>query len=111
MNNNYSITLRVPLISTLLGVAFIVLKLCEAITWKWIWVVSPFWIPIGIWIVGFIVWLIIKVIQYIIETIQDNKRYKDTLGSYGSTVHWIPELKIMVDDTGHELGYKQEENS
>lgn len=29
---------------TLLGVAFVVLKLCEIITWNWIWVLAPFWI-------------------------------------------------------------------
>lgn len=23
---------------------FIVLKLCHVITWRWIWVLSPFWI-------------------------------------------------------------------
>jgi membrane glycosyltransferase len=30
--------------TTLLGVAFIILKLCKVITWSWIWVLSPFWI-------------------------------------------------------------------
>lgn len=28
----------------LLAVAFIVLKLCGIITWKWIWVLSPIWV-------------------------------------------------------------------
>jgi phosphoglycerol transferase MdoB-like AlkP superfamily enzyme len=32
----------------LLGVAFIVLKLCKVINWSWWWVTGPFWIPIGI---------------------------------------------------------------
>lgn len=32
----------------LLGVAFIVLKLCKVINWSWWWVTAPFWIPIGI---------------------------------------------------------------
>lgn len=27
---------------------FIVLKLCNLITWSWIWVLSPFWIPLGV---------------------------------------------------------------
>ena len=30
----------------LLQVAFIVLKLCGVINWKWIWVLAPTWIPI-----------------------------------------------------------------
>lgn len=33
---------------SLLGVAFIVLKLIGYITWSWWWVLAPFWIPIGI---------------------------------------------------------------
>lgn len=32
----------------LLLVAFIVMKLCGVITWSWWWVLSPFWIPLGI---------------------------------------------------------------
>lgn len=29
----------------LLGIAFIVLKLVGVISWPWIWVLSPLWIP------------------------------------------------------------------
>ena len=29
----------------LLTVAFIVMKLCNVITWSWWWVLSPVWIP------------------------------------------------------------------
>lgn len=28
----------------LLGLIFIVLKLCKVIDWSWVWVLSPFWI-------------------------------------------------------------------
>ena len=31
----------------ILGLIFITLKLTETITWSWLWVLSPFWIPIG----------------------------------------------------------------
>lgn len=31
--------------SSLLGIAFIILKLCGVINWSWLWVLSPFWIP------------------------------------------------------------------
>lgn len=30
---------------SLLTIAFIVLKLCNVITWSWWWVLSPLWIP------------------------------------------------------------------
>ena len=32
----------------LLGVAFVVLKLCGVINWSWWWVTAPFWIPSAI---------------------------------------------------------------
>lgn len=31
----------------LLGVLFVALKLTEEITWPWLWVLSPFWLPIA----------------------------------------------------------------
>ena len=34
--------------SGLLTIVFIVLKLCEVITWSWIWVLSPLWISIAL---------------------------------------------------------------
>lgn len=35
----------------LLLIAFIVLKLCKVINWSWWWVLSPIWIPIGLWFI------------------------------------------------------------
>jgi hypothetical protein len=32
-------------ITGLLGIAFIVLKLCKVIAWSWWWVTAPFWVP------------------------------------------------------------------
>jgi len=32
----------------LLAIAFIVLKLCDVITWSWWWVLSPLWIGFAI---------------------------------------------------------------
>ena len=31
---------------SLLGVAFIVLKVMGYITWSWVWVLAPFWLPL-----------------------------------------------------------------
>lgn len=47
------------LLSTLLLVAFIVLKLCHVIEWSWLWVLSPLWIPLAlttIIIAGVAIW-------------------------------------------------------
>lgn len=32
----------------LLGVAFVILKLCHVIEWSWVWVTAPFWGPVAI---------------------------------------------------------------
>lgn len=44
----------------LLALVFIVLKLIGVITWSWVWVLSPIWIPFVLWVL--IVVLIYKVI-------------------------------------------------
>lgn len=36
------------LIAGMLGVAFVVLKLCKVIDWSWWWVLLPFWLPMAI---------------------------------------------------------------
>lgn len=33
---------------SLLTIAFIVLKLCGVISWSWLWVLAPLWIPIAL---------------------------------------------------------------
>jgi hypothetical protein len=35
-------------VTGLLGVAFVVLKLCSVINWSWWWVLAPFWIPLAL---------------------------------------------------------------
>ena len=42
----------------LLTIVFIVLKLLKVISWSWLWVLAPLWIPIAILIVLFIIALI-----------------------------------------------------
>lgn len=44
---------------TLLGIAFIVLKLCKVIDWAWIWVLAPIWISWGIALIIIIACIII----------------------------------------------------
>lgn len=43
-------TFALPILG-LLGIAFIVLKLCGTINWSWWWVLAPFWIPVAIYAV------------------------------------------------------------
>lgn len=51
--------------SFLLGLAFIVLKLCKVIGWSWWWVTAPFWIPASLAILAL---LIVGVCYVIIES-------------------------------------------
>lgn len=46
-------------VTGLLGVAFVVLKLCGVIDWPWLWVLSPFWISLVVYVIALvvIVWL------------------------------------------------------
>ena len=51
----------------LIGVAFIVLKLTNHITWPWLWVLAPFWMGLAI-IASVLVllggaWIVIRVIE------------------------------------------------
>lgn len=44
-DDNKKITIKFGGIPTLLAVAFIILKLCNVITWSWVWILAPVWIP------------------------------------------------------------------
>lgn len=46
------------LLGTLLTVLFVGLKLCNIITWSWVWVLSPLWIG---WALGIIILTIILI--------------------------------------------------
>ena len=56
-NKNVNIRLGDSLCITL-GLIFIVLKLLGVITWSWLWVLSPFWIPFVIGIILIILLII-----------------------------------------------------
>ena len=60
MNNETKrVTVQFGSILPLLLVAFIVLKLCNVITWSWIWVLAPLWGPIALAILIFLVVFIV----------------------------------------------------
>ena len=46
--------------TSLLLIAFIVLKLCNVIDWSWWWVLSPFWVPLG---VVAILWVVLQCLK------------------------------------------------
>jgi hypothetical protein len=53
--------------SSLLAIAFIVLKLTDVISWSWIWVLAPMWLSLSISVVFLIISAIIKLILYCLK--------------------------------------------
>lgn len=49
--------------TSLLLIAFIVLKLCNVINWSWWWVLSPAWIPAAIALIVLIVYVAVKLME------------------------------------------------
>jgi hypothetical protein len=58
MSNSKTPTVQFPILG-ILGLIFITLKLTGHITWSWLWVLSPFWIPISI---GLLIFLIVFIV-------------------------------------------------
>lgn len=46
----------------LLTIVFIVLKLVGVISWSWVWVLAPFWIPLALIFAFFIIAVILSLI-------------------------------------------------
>lgn len=57
----------------LLGVAFVVLKLCHQIDWSWWWVLLPFWGGFVIIAIGLALWLL----GYLVAAWLDYRRLKN----------------------------------
>ena len=59
--NNATVNTGMKFCDVLL-IVFIVLKLCKVINWSWWWVLSPFWIPLGLAIILLLISVILKLI-------------------------------------------------
>ena len=46
----------------LLTIVFIVLKLLGVISWSWLWVLSPLWIPLALVAIPFLIFLVLLLI-------------------------------------------------
>lgn len=46
-------------LSSILLIVFIILKLCKVINWSWLWVLSPAWISIAVYMIIYIIMAII----------------------------------------------------
>lgn len=54
-------------LSTILGVIFIVLKLTGVISWSWVWVLAPFWIPLALIVLILAIIIIVTIIRFIFK--------------------------------------------
>lgn len=43
--SNQKKVINVTFPSSLVGLVFILLKVTETVTWPWVWVLAPFWLP------------------------------------------------------------------
>ena len=67
-NNNNEVNVSIGGgFSGLLFIAFLILKLCNVITWSWWWVTAPLWIPVAFVLVVLIIYLIVLAICAAIE--------------------------------------------
>tara|TARA_R110000772_G_scaffold58631_1_gene133114 strand:- start:33 stop:230 length:198 start_codon:yes stop_codon:yes gene_type:complete len=46
----------------LMGVMFIGLRIAGVISWPWVWVLAPFWIPLVLGVIFLLIFLVIAVI-------------------------------------------------
>ena len=54
-------------VCTVVGIVFVILKLTKLIDWSWWWVLAPFWIPVALVLVLFIIVFLIKLIEHIMD--------------------------------------------
>ena len=58
----------------LLTIAFIILKLTGAISWSWLWVLAPIWIPTAIVLAVLLVVLIVVLVKEGVKQTEERQR-------------------------------------
>ena len=62
MSDKVKVSVQLGSFPTLLTIAFIILKLCNVITWSWWWVLAPLWIPTTIVALGLLFIFILYIV-------------------------------------------------
>ena len=65
---------------SLLGIAFVVMKIMGYITWSWWWVLAPFWVPVAIAfaLIAIVLFLMIIIVAKTQETVKVNVKVDKT---------------------------------
>lgn len=58
MANNNKTYVQFPLLG-ILGLIFITLKLTGHITWSWLWVLAPLWVPLAIFLLFLVILFVV----------------------------------------------------
>lgn len=67
VNNTTAVRASAVSITGLLGLLFVGLKLGNVITWSWLWVLAPFWVPFALLLVFLVLGFVFAVIMYRLE--------------------------------------------
>lgn len=65
------------LFTVLLTIAFIVLKLCGVISWRWLWVLAPLWIDAALIVAVFLFTIILSGIVALVEYRRERKQLRE----------------------------------
>lgn len=65
------------LFTILLTIAFIVLKLCGVISWRWLWVLAPLWIDAALIVSIFLFTIILSGIIALVEYRRERKQSRE----------------------------------
>jgi hypothetical protein len=79
----------------ILGIVFIVLKLCKVIDWSWWWVTCPFWGPAALFIIGVLFYLPFKIWAEKDKHNRLESGYKRTRLENGGKSKWQQRLDDM----------------
>jgi hypothetical protein len=58
MSNQKNVSVNFPIFG-ILGLIFITLKLTGHITWSWLWVLAPFWIPFVVFTIMIVAYFVV----------------------------------------------------
>ena len=58
MKNNNTVRSGINFFEVL-GIVFIILRLCGVIGWPWVWVLAPIWVPICLWLLAVLIAFIV----------------------------------------------------
>ena len=62
MNKNQGASGGIGAVS-ILGIVFIVLKLCHIVKWSWLWVLIPFWVPATFLMIGIFIFFVLPALK------------------------------------------------